>query len=218
MFEVLCGFRCHVQNKVTQITWPKEEKTHYWIWLLLRWRISCWKHRHSHTQTTRVVYGYSSSQIYRDGARWCYRKWRQSRHQKWRQSRDQKWRQSRDRKWHHRKWYHRNQKWLCMHNRFPRFCSSYFISSTVVPLHMTDMATGSHPNGVLLCVCMPNRMLRNIHHSGAFWPEVTLWNVTRCDRRSRDPEGSGRERACATGSSAISALVGPFHRKWHHQP
>ena len=86
MFEVLCGFRCHVQNKIAQITWPKEEKTHYWIWVLLRWRISCWKHRHCHTQTTRIVYGYSSSQIYGDGAKWCYRKWRQSRDRKWRQS------------------------------------------------------------------------------------------------------------------------------------
>jgi hypothetical protein len=53
-----------------------------------------------------------------------------------------------------RKWHHRNRKWLCMHNRFPRFFSCYFISSTVVLLHMTDMATGSHPKGFsCLCAC-----------------------------------------------------------------
>jgi hypothetical protein len=34
-----------------------------------------------------------------------------------------------------------------------------------------------------------NRKLRNIRPSGAFWPEVTLWNVTRSERRSRDPFG-----------------------------
>jgi hypothetical protein len=36
---------------------------------------------------------------------------------------------------------------------------------------------------------------------------------------SRDPEGVsfGRVRVCATGSWAIFAIVGPFHRKWRHQ-
>ena len=35
-----------------------------------------------------------------------------------------------------------------------------------------------------LGVHIHNRKLRNIRPSGAFWPEVTLWNVTRSDRRS----------------------------------
>ena len=43
--------------------------------------------------------------------------------------------------------------------------------------------------------------------------------ATGSDRWSRDPEGGDPERvcACATGNCAISALVGPFHRKWCHQ-
>jgi hypothetical protein len=128
MSEVLCGFRCHVQNKITQTTWPKEEKTHYWIWILLRWRILCWKHRHSRTQTTRVVFGNSSSHIYEDGARWCYRKWRQSR--------DRKWCLSCDRKWHHRKRHWPEvtspEQEVIVHAQPVPALFSYFISSRVV--------------------------------------------------------------------------------------
>ena len=38
-------------------------------------------------------------------------------------------------------------------------------------------------------------------------------------RQSRDRKGGflGRECACATGSWAISALLGSFHRKWRNQ-
>ena len=56
---------------------------------------------------------------------------------------------------------------------------------------MPDRATESDvtPKGVPLCVRMCNRKLRNILPSGTFWPEVTLWNVTRSDQRSRDPFG-----------------------------
>ena len=84
----------------------------------------------------------------------------------------------------------------------------------------TTMATGSDRRSrdlqwVPLGVRMPTGKLRNICPSGAFWLEVTLWNVTRSDQKS--PEGGGRVCACATGSCTISALVGPFHRKWRHQ-
>jgi hypothetical protein len=56
------------------------------------------------------------------------------------------------------------------------------------------MATGSDrmsrdPFGVPVGVRMHNQKLRNIRPSGVFWPEVTLWNVTRSDLRSRDPFG-----------------------------
>jgi hypothetical protein len=56
---------------------------------------------------------------------------------------------------------------------------------------MTDRATGSDvtPKGIPLGVCMGNRKLRNIRPSGAFWQEVTLWNITHSDRKSRDPFG-----------------------------
>jgi hypothetical protein len=40
-----------------------------------------------------------------------------------------------------------------------------------------------------LDVRMRNRKFRNIRPSGGFWPEVTLWSVTRSDQRSRDPFG-----------------------------
>ena len=56
------------------------------------------------------------------------------------------------------------------------------------------MATGSDlrsrdPFGVPFGLRIRNRKLRNIRPSGAFWPEITLWNVTRSDPRSRDPFG-----------------------------
>ena len=50
--------------------------------------------------------------------------------------------------------------------------------------------------------------------------------ATESDRSSRDTEGGHLERVCAcvtgrcacvTGSCAISAIVGPLHRKWRHQ-
>ena len=50
---------------------------------------------------------------------------------------------------------------------------------------------------------------RNIRPSEVFWSEVTLWNDTR-----RSLRGFPWMR-CAHCS--ISALVGPFHRKWRHQ-
>jgi hypothetical protein len=71
--------------------------------------------------------------------------------------------------------------------RFPAFIS-YYSSST--KYSTSTMATGCDvtPKGVPLGVHMHNRKLRNIRPSGAFWPEVTLWDVTRSDRRSRDPQ------------------------------
>jgi hypothetical protein len=57
-------------------------------------------------------------------------------------------------------------------------------------LCMTDRATGCDwkscdPEGDPLRrgVHMLNRKLHNMHPIGAFWPEVTLWNVTHSDRR-----------------------------------
>jgi hypothetical protein len=54
------------------------------------------------------------------------------------------------------------------------------------------MATGSDRKGHITQkgwkgVRIRNRKLRNIRPSGAFWLEVTLWNVNRSDRWSRDP-------------------------------
>jgi hypothetical protein len=43
--------------------------------------------------------------------------------------------------------------------------------------------------GVSLSVRMRNHNLRKIRPSGAFSPEVTLWNVTRSDQKSRDRFG-----------------------------
>jgi hypothetical protein len=58
-----------------------------------------------------------------------------------------------------------------------------------VSLRMTDSATGSDmtSKGVPLGMRMRNRKLRYICPSGEFWPEVTLWNITRSDPRL--PEG-----------------------------
>ena len=53
---------------------------------------------------------------------------------------------------------------------------------------------------------MRNRKLRNIHPIGSFSPEVVSSNVTRSDRRSRDPKGL-KMCACTTGSSSISDLL-----------
>ena len=57
------------------------------------------------------------------------------------------------------------------------------------------MATGSDrslrdPFGVPFGVRMRNHKLLNNRPSGDFWPEVTLWNVTRSDQRS--PERGAR--------------------------
>ena len=43
--------------------------------------------------------------------------------------------------------------------------------------------------------------------------------ATGCDQRSPDHEGGSlvEVSACTTESCAISALLGPFHRKWGHQ-
>ena len=50
---------------------------------------------------------------------------------------------------------------------------------------------------------------------------VQNWASPIClpDVMSRDPEGVsiGRVCACATASCSISALLGPFNRKWRHQ-
>ena len=50
---------------------------------------------------------------------------------------------------------------------------------------------------------------------------VQNWASPIClpDVMSRDPEGVSIERvcACATASCSISALLGPFNRKWRHQ-
>jgi hypothetical protein len=48
-------------------------------------------------------------------------------------------------------------------------------------------------------------LTRNIRPSGAFWPEMTSSNWVTWPHRG------------SLGSCAISALVGPFHRKWRHQ-
>ena len=78
------------------------------------------------------------------------------------------------RKWRHRKWRHGSM--FCACPDFPALFSSYYSSTS-------NMATGSDqrsrdPCGVPLGVRMRNRKLGNIRPSGAFWPEVTLWNVT----------------------------------------
>jgi hypothetical protein len=71
-----------------------------------------------------------------------------------------------------------------MHSRFPHFFLTIVVVQNV-PLRMTDRATGNDRRwspwkGVRMC----NRKLRNIHPSGAFWPEVTSSNVTRPLRSS----------------------------------
>jgi hypothetical protein len=55
-----------------------------------------------------------------------------------------------------------------------------------------------------LGVHMRIRKLWNVLPSGAFWPEVTLWNVTRSDCMSREPFGVPlgarmRDRKCPCG-------------------
>ena len=120
-----------------------------------------------------------------------------------------KWRhrKSRARKGHNRKWRHNRKYVLCMPgSAFPRF----FLLTIVVQnvsLRMTDRTTGSPvtPKEVPLGVRMRNRKLRNIRPSGAFWLEVTLWNVTRSDRRSRDP-------VLLTRSHVIGSALGVLSR------
>ena len=80
----------------------------------------------------------------------------------------------------------------------------------------STMATGSDqrprdPFGVPLGVRIHNRKLRNIDLVGPFDWKWRYETSPRSDRRSL--EGCGRVCACATGSCAISALVGSFHRK-----
>ena len=70
-----------------------------------------------------------------------------------------------------------------------------------------------------------DRMWSRAQHVPAFCSYYS--SSTKCtiahDRHGyrmwRDPEGGslGSVRACVTGSCAISALVGPFARKWCHQ-
>jgi hypothetical protein len=62
---------------------------------------------------------------------------------------------------------------------------------------------------------MPNRKLHNVRSNGAFWPEVTLWNITRSDRRSRDPEGGSLGWGARMRNRKLRniRLIGPFHRK-----
>ena len=93
---------------------------------------------------------------------------------------------------------------------FPVLFSSYYSSTS-------NMATGSDqrsrdPFGVPLGVRMRNQKLGNIRPSGAFWPEVTLWNVTpsgfpwvRCAHAwSEVPLGCSLGRPCLSYSS-------PYH-------
>ena len=89
-------------------------------------------------------------------------------------------------------------------------------------IHVVDLPEMTSPEVTLTGsdrVCMRNRNLGNTCPSGAFWPEVTSSNVTRSHRKSRDPEGGSL--GCVhvqLPSCAISALVGPFDRKWRHHP
>jgi hypothetical protein len=112
------------------------------------------------------------------------------------------YRKSRDRKWRHRK-----RPWpdpeviACAIGTFDT------TTIVVVSLCKTDRATGSHVTlkGIPLCVRTRNWKLCYIRPSGAFWPEVTLWNVTRSDRRYVIMNGL-----------PWSAIVESFHRKWRH--
>ena len=98
------------------------------------------------------------------------------------------------------------------HQTWPEVCSaharlfpaffSYYCSrkcNTVVQVPGLPEVTKGHviPFGVPLCVRMRNRKLCNIHSSGAFWPEVTLWNVT-------PSWAKGVEGVCALGCSLWS--------------
>jgi len=112
-----------------------------------------------------VVYQFGQSSICGGAVRWCYRK---SRH-----------RSGPDRKWRNRKYF------LRMRNRY---ILSYYYSnstkcSTVVQVPGLPEVFEGHvtPKGGWKGVRMRNRKLRNIRPCGAFWPEVTLWNVTRSD-------------------------------------
>jgi len=77
-----------------------------------------------------------------------------------------------------------NRKWSRAHAQ-----PVHFVLLQHVSFRMTDRATGSDmtSKGFPLDVRMRNRKLRYICPKGEFWPEVTLWNITRSDPRS--PEG-----------------------------
>jgi hypothetical protein len=88
-----------------------------------------------------------------------------------------------DRKWHQSRDPDRNRKW--MHALAKQFTAVFFLTIVVVQhmsLRMTERATGSHvtPKVIPLGLCMRKRKLklRYIRPSGAFWPEMTLWNLT----------------------------------------
>ena len=142
---------------IMRLVRPKPSVTFYDVHLVLSsdWRKRFWQ--------TVVVYGHSSNNICGGGARWSYQK-----------SRDRKspWPELMSVTWPEE---HLTGSLFCACPAFsPRFFS-YENSST------STTATGSdqrsrEPFEVPLGV--RNRKLCNIRPSGAFWPEVTLWNVT----------------------------------------
>ena len=142
---------------IMRLVRPKPLVTFYDVHLVLSsdWRKRFWQ--------TVVVYGHSSNNICGGGARWSYQK-----------SRDGKspWPELMSVTWPKSNW----PEACSVHARFfsPRFFS-YESSST------STMATGSDQRSrdpFEVPLGMRNRKLCNIRPSGAFWPEVTLWNVT----------------------------------------
>ena len=101
---------------------------------------------------TSVVYGYSSNNIWGDGARWCYRK---ERDRMWRQSLDRKWRPSCDRKSRVRSWAWPELCSACARKCIPALFS-YYSSSTVVQVPWLPEVAEGHvtPSGFpLVCAC-----------------------------------------------------------------
>jgi hypothetical protein len=62
-----------------------------------------------------------------------------------------------------------------------RECHATCTVHTIVGIMFGECYVTRTMHQISLSVRMRNLKLRNIRPSGAFWPEVTLWNVTRSD-------------------------------------
>ena len=83
-----------------------------------------------------------------------------------------------------------------------RMSRAFFLTRVVVP-RLPEVTNGHVTLRFSLCVRMHNLKLHNIYPTGAFLPEVTLWMSSEWVV----------EGVCAC-TTVISALVGPFHRKY----
>ena len=113
--------------------------------------------------------------------------------------------------------------------RMPGFPPAFFLTIAVVQVQGLPEMTEGHvtPSGFpCMCACATRNCaisvqwngvrMRNIRPKEAFWPELTLWNVTFVVTEGH-PKGVEGVCACITSGCAISALVGSFHRKWRYE-